>query len=131
MEIVTDGMLLSISAPIRFHVEGEKRPRKHQLLVEFTDGTAISSSAQMWGGFFCFPCSEEGGWPDRKIAKSRPSPLTAAFDRAYFDPLLDSESRPYRQRAQRGWASTDAATDGPAVAPSPIRPPYELTSGSG
>jgi formamidopyrimidine-DNA glycosylase len=93
IEFEAGDMLLSISAPIRYHVEGEKRPKKHQLLLEFEDGTAISSSAQMWGGFFCFPAGEKGGFPDYDIAKTRPSPLTNAFDRAYFD-TLSNEGTP-------------------------------------
>ena len=86
-------MLLSVSAPIRYHVEGEKRPKKHQLLLEFEDGTAISSSAQMWGGFFLLPGGREGRlsrlstWPS-----TRPSPLTDAFDRAYFDTLFNADT---------------------------------------
>ncbi|MBN1246601.1 MAG: endonuclease VIII, partial [Anaerolineae bacterium] len=56
------------------------------------DGTAISSSAQMWGGFFCFARDEKGGYPDYDIAKSRPSPLKDAFDRAYFDTLFDDDT---------------------------------------
>jgi formamidopyrimidine-DNA glycosylase len=92
IEFEAGDMLLSISAPIRYHVKDEKRPKKHQLLIEFEDGTAISSSAQMWGGFFCFPAGEKGGFPDYDIAKTRPSPLTDAFDRAYFSTLLDENT---------------------------------------
>jgi len=92
IEFEAGDMLLSISAPIRYHVAGEKRPKKHQLLIEFDDGTAISSSAQMWGGFFCFPAGEKGGFPDYDVAKTKPSPLSDAFDRAYFDTLFDEET---------------------------------------
>ncbi len=46
----------------------------------------------MWGGFFCFPAGEKGGFPDYDIAKTRPSPLTDAFDRAYFDTLFDDKT---------------------------------------
>jgi formamidopyrimidine-DNA glycosylase len=91
VEILADDMLLSVSAPLRFHTQGGKRPKKHQLLVEFGDGTAISSCAQMWGGFFCSPADQEGGWADRQMAKSHPSPLAAAFDRVYFDSLLATD----------------------------------------
>jgi formamidopyrimidine-DNA glycosylase len=55
IEFAAGDMLLSIGAPIRYHPAGDKRPQVHQLLLEFEDGTAITSSAQMWGGFFCFP----------------------------------------------------------------------------
>jgi formamidopyrimidine-DNA glycosylase len=85
-------MVVSVSAPIRYRRAGEKRPKKHQLLIEFEDGTAISSSAQMWGCFFCFPAGEMGGLPEYQIARSRPSPLTDTFDRAYFDTLFDENT---------------------------------------
>ena len=85
-------MVLSISAPIHYHVQGEKRPKKHQLLIEFEDGTAISSSAQMWGGFFCFPAGTKAGFPDADMARTRPSPLSDAFDRAYFSTLFNADT---------------------------------------
>ncbi|MBN1139532.1 MAG: endonuclease VIII [Anaerolineae bacterium] len=92
IEFEAGELLLSISAPIRYHVVGEKRPKKHQLLLEFEDGTAISASAQMWGGFFCFPAGGPGGFPDRDIAIARPSPLSDTFDRAYFQTLFDENT---------------------------------------
>ena len=92
IEFAAGDMLLSISAPVRYHAAGDKRPQKHQLLVEFEDGTAITSSAQMWGGFFCFPAVGEAGFADVDLARTRPSPLTAAFDRAYFDTFFNSET---------------------------------------
>ena len=60
--------------------------------MEFEDGTAISSCAQMWGGFFCFPAGSKAGFPDADLARGRPSPLADAFDRAYFDRLFDAEA---------------------------------------
>lgn len=92
IEFGAGDMVLSISAPVRYHLAGEKRPAKHQLLIEFDDGTAISSSAQMWGGFFCFPQGGEAGFPDAAIARTKPSPLTDAFDRAYFGTLFDANT---------------------------------------
>jgi formamidopyrimidine-DNA glycosylase len=89
IEIHAGDHVVAVGAPIRYHAEGEKRPKKHQLLLEFEDGTAISSRAQMWGGFFCFPRGEEAGSIDYNAARICPSPLTGAFDRAYFDTLLD------------------------------------------
>jgi formamidopyrimidine-DNA glycosylase len=92
IEFAAGELLLSISAPIRYHAPGAKRPPKHQLLLEFEDGTAITSSAQMWGGFFCFPASGQTGFPDADLARTRPSPLTAAFDRAYFDTFFNADT---------------------------------------
>jgi formamidopyrimidine-DNA glycosylase len=92
IEFAAGDMVLSISAPLHFHGQGEPRPKKHQLLVEFEDGTAISSSAQMWGGFFCFPAGKVAGFPDADLARKKPSPLTEAFDRPYFGTLFDLDT---------------------------------------
>jgi formamidopyrimidine-DNA glycosylase len=92
IEFEAGDMVLAISAPVRYHVQGEKRPAKHQLLIEFEDGTAISSSAQMWGGFFCWPQGTKGGYPDYDLGKSKPSALSAAFDRAYFATLFTGDT---------------------------------------
>ena len=35
---------------------------------------------------------EQGGLPDYQIAKQKPSPLSDAFDRAYFDGLFDENT---------------------------------------
>ena len=92
IEFDAGDMMVAISAPIRYHRQGEPRPKKHQFLLEFEDGTAISSSAQMWGGFFCFPKGGKAGLPDYDLTKKRPSPLTEAFDRAYFDTLFNADT---------------------------------------
>jgi len=70
----------------RYLESDEKRPDKHQLLLEFDDGSAIVCSVQMYGGIFAF---EEGSKDDFYyiIAKEKPSPYTDAFDRKYFDSL--------------------------------------------
>ena len=107
IEFAAGDMLLSISAPIRYHAQGDKRPQKHQLLLEFEDGTAITSSAQMWGGFFCYPAGGQTGFPDADLARARPSPLTAAFDRAYFDTSL--MPRPPNCRPRPFWRPNSAS----------------------
>lgn len=92
IEFTASDVKLCISAPIRYHDRGAKRPKTHQLLIEFDDGAAISSSAQMWGGFLCFPLGEPSGLPDLELAQTRPSPLTEAFDRATFAALFNEET---------------------------------------
>jgi formamidopyrimidine-DNA glycosylase len=79
-------LLLGCVAPT-FHAKGEKRPRKHHLLIEFEDGTAISSTIQLYGELYCF---KEGEFhnPYYDIARAKPSPLSDEFDRAYFDRLI-------------------------------------------
>ncbi len=85
-------MELSVSAPIRHHLAGEARPKKHQLLIEFDDGTAITSSAQMWGAFMCYPAGEPTGALHVDAHRAKPSPLSDAFDRPCFDGLWTEDT---------------------------------------
>ena len=72
----------------RFHPKGGKRPAKHQLLIDFEDGSALSVSVQMYGGLWCFPEGEFDN-PYYWAAVRKPSPLDIGFDRSYFLTLLD------------------------------------------
>ncbi len=74
---------------IRFHGENEKRPQKHQLLIEFDDFTALSASIQMYGGLWCFKEGEFDN-PYFLLAKKRPSPFSEQFDRAYFEGIVST-----------------------------------------
>jgi formamidopyrimidine-DNA glycosylase len=99
VEIRADDMLLVISTPIRYHAKGEKLPGRHQLLLALDNGTAVTCSVQMWGVMFCFKQNENGGLPDYQIAKKKPSPLSEAFDRAYFDSLFNENTRELSAKA--------------------------------
>lgn len=75
-----EGVVLRVLAP------GAPRPRKHQLLVELDDGSALAASVQMYGGLWLFaPGSFENAYAE--AARTRPSPLTEAFDRAHLERL--------------------------------------------
>jgi formamidopyrimidine-DNA glycosylase len=78
----SDGVNLRHLAP------GAKRPAKHQLLVEFDDGSALVGTVAMYGGLWVFPEPLMDN-PYYQVALAKPSPLTAAFDLAYFRALLD------------------------------------------
>ena len=85
-------MELCLGAPVRLHAAGERLPTKHQLLLVFEDGTAITSAAQMWGAFCCHPQGAPAAFSDANHARSVPSPLSDAFDRAYFDSLWNENT---------------------------------------
>jgi formamidopyrimidine-DNA glycosylase len=89
LEIHADDWNVVISTPVLYHAAGQPLPKKHQLLLVFDDRSAVTCTVQMWGGLFCFRADEPGGYPDYHIAKQRPSPLSDAFDRAYFDGLFN------------------------------------------
>lgn len=92
IEIPAGDMVVVASTPLRYHAAGEKRPPKHQLLLELDDGTALSATVQMWGALLCLPAGDQGSMRDYQIAKQRPSPLSEAFDRRYFDGLFDERT---------------------------------------
>lgn len=92
VEIQADDMTLVISTPVRYHAANTKLPKKHQLLLQFDDGAAISCTVQMWGALACFRQGGDSGIPDYPIARKKPSPLSEAFDRDYFDSLFDADT---------------------------------------
>jgi formamidopyrimidine-DNA glycosylase len=92
VEYCAGDRILSFSTSMRYYRQGEKWPPKHQLLLEFTDHSAFCATVQMWGAMFCFRQGESGGIIDTVLAKEKPSPLTDAFDRTYFDNLFDENT---------------------------------------
>ena len=82
-------LLVSEGMNVRYHDAGKPQPKKHQLLLEFTDGSALSASAQMYGGVGIY---REGGNENPYYLGSRdkPSPLSHEFDWAYFQGLLET-----------------------------------------
>lgn len=80
-------ILFGDGAIARMHAKGEPRPPKHQMLIEFEDGRALSLSVQMYGGMGAFINGELDN-AYYKVAKEKPSPLSAAFDKKYFDVLI-------------------------------------------
>ncbi len=75
---------------VRFHAAGEMRPDKHQLLLEFEDGTVLSASVQMYGGMGSFKTGTLDN-PYYKVAREKPSPYSAKFDESYFRGIVDLE----------------------------------------
>jgi formamidopyrimidine-DNA glycosylase len=74
---------------IRLHDKVEKCPAKHQLLIEFDDHSALSLSVQMYGGVGAFAEGELDN-DYYRAAKEKPSPLTPAFDKAYFCAIVSA-----------------------------------------
>ena len=79
--IFGDGVNLRLLAP------GKALPPKRQLTVHLDDGSALVGTVQMYGGLWLAPAGQLDS-PYYETARELPSPLTEAFDRAYFDSLL-------------------------------------------
>lgn len=90
VEIQVDGtcLLFGDGVNLRFNDHGAGRPDKHQLLLDFGDGTSLSATVQMYGGLWCFPMGEFDN-PYYRAAMQKPSPLQPGFDHDYFQALLD------------------------------------------
>jgi len=81
-------LLFGDGANIRYHEPGAALPEKHQLLIGFDDGSAITCTIQMYGGIWAFP---DGQIDNKyyKLALEKPSPLTDDFSHEYFISLVE------------------------------------------
>lgn len=93
VEITAGDMLLNFNDGVNLRLmgKGEKRPQKHQLLIEFDDGRALAASVQMYGGLMAFRKGEHEDNMYYRVSREKPNPLSDAFDKAYFDGLLAQE----------------------------------------
>jgi len=86
-------ILVGDGTRLTFHDKNQKRPQKHQLLLEFEDGSALSASVQMYGGIWAFPQGELEN-PYYEVAQEKPSPLSNDFDWEYFERMLSDVEVP-------------------------------------
>ncbi len=84
--VINDGINM------RLYPIGSKRPDKHQLFLELSDGSALICTVQMYGGMQAFKAGTYDN-PYYQVAKVKPSPLSGAFDEAYFERML-AETKP-------------------------------------
>ena len=84
-------LVFSDGVRLRWHPQAGPVPKKHQLLLYFDDGTSLSASLSMYGGLYCWDKGVVFDYDYYTIAKEKPSPLSEAFDAAYFEDLLAPE----------------------------------------
>ncbi|HSN94783.1 MAG TPA: zinc finger domain-containing protein [Anaerolineaceae bacterium] len=93
VQVNTSGgtLLISDGVNLRWHPAAGPVPAKHQLLLEFEDGSALSASVAMYGGLECWEQGEiiENSYYLTALAK--PSPLSEAFNDSYFTQLILDE----------------------------------------
>lgn len=91
VEISANNMRILYNEGVNLRLITEKNllPKKHQLLIEFSDNSFLCASIQMYGGVGCFIANKlENEY--YKIAKEKPSPLSNEFDRNYFNKLISN-----------------------------------------
>ena len=76
---------------LRYLKDSSQIPDKHQLLIEFSDGTYLCGFVRMYGGIGCFV---ENTLDNKyySIAKEKPSPLSKDFNEKYFNQLITDEN---------------------------------------
>lgn len=75
-------------ANLRFLEPGQAPPKKHQFLAEFDDGAHLVCTVQMYAGILAYRVGELQN-EYYLVAKAKPSPLSQAFDYAYFQRLQE------------------------------------------
>lgn len=84
-------LLLGDGVNLRYLDKTQKLPQKHQLLIQFEDGSSLVASIQMYGGIWCF---KDGEFDNiyYQIAKEKPSPLSEEFNFKYYEKIISDES---------------------------------------
>lgn len=80
-------LLFGDGVNLRFHDAAAQAPAKHQLLLTFDDGSALSATVSMYGQLACFAGDFDN--PYYRVARAKPSPLLDGFDAGYFDHLVE------------------------------------------
>lgn len=84
-------LLLGDGVNLRYFDKNQKLPQKHQLLIQFDDGSSLAVSIQMYGGIWCF---KDGEFDNiyYKLAKEKPSPLSESFDFKYYKKIISDKN---------------------------------------
>lgn len=89
LEVVLEDMRLYFGdgACPHYVLAGETLPEKHQLLLRFSDGSALYVSIAMYGMMYLLT-EENQRSPFIDIAMKKPSPLSDEFNLAYFKSII-------------------------------------------
>lgn len=94
---------------IRWHAAGAPVPARHQLLLRFTDGSALRATVALYGGLWAYRSGTFGN-PYYARAVAAPSPLSEGFDRAHFEALASAEGA--RRLSLKGLLATEQRVPG-------------------
>jgi len=80
-------LLLHDGVNARYFLPGDKLPEKHQLLLRFSDDSALVCTVQMYGGIILYEVNKNDNYY-YLIVVAKPNPLTEAFNEDYFVELI-------------------------------------------
>ncbi|SHO51940.1 endonuclease VIII [Anaerocolumna xylanovorans] len=81
-------IVIGDGAALRFYDDLGKVPEKNQLYIEFTDGSALAATIQMYGGIWAFKEGQNDN-PYYLGSCEKPSPLSCEFSYEYFRSLYN------------------------------------------
>ncbi len=94
---------------ILYHQPGSKFPKKYHLSINFTDGSFLTVTTQMWGAMELY---EQGQEFEREYIKDmRPTPLDEEFKFNYFSSLID-DLVPEKKRSAKSLLTQDQIIPG-------------------
>jgi len=94
---------------VLYHPAGSPMPHKYHLLIEFTDGSSLSTLTQMWGAMELYAAGEE---QERQYIKGmRPTPVDPAFTLEYLERLV-AELSTGEKRSAKGLLTQDQIIPG-------------------
>lgn len=73
---------------LKYYPAFEKHPAKHQLLIDFDDGSALAFTVAMYGAIYAYKGKLDNFYHNGSLTKT--SPLSSDFDEVYFDNLFKS-----------------------------------------
>lgn len=82
---------------IRYYECGEKLPLKHQLQLEFENGSSLICSIQMYGALWALKPGQTEGY--NQLAREKISPLSDEFDISYFRSLYSEGDKKLSAKA--------------------------------
>lgn len=74
---------------MRLGIPPEPHPEKHQLMILFGDQSFLSFTVAMYGFIYVYENEFDNFY--HKVSLEKPSPLSDAFDKAYFDSIRSSQ----------------------------------------
>ncbi|MCL1906280.1 MAG: endonuclease VIII, partial [Clostridiales bacterium] len=80
-------LLLHDGINARYFKPEDKVPDKHQLLLRFSDGSALVCTVQMYGGMQAYEAGTNDN-PYYLISMEKPNPLTEAFNEDHFASII-------------------------------------------
>ncbi|MFH0759822.1 MAG: DNA-formamidopyrimidine glycosylase family protein [Bacteroidota bacterium] len=82
---------------MRYYSSGEQHPEKHQLLLEFDDGSFLAFTVAMYGGIWVYQGTFDN--PYYQGSLNSISPLDDAFDALYFENIFKGVTKDLSMKA--------------------------------